>query len=171
MKSRSHANRGKQLERLIDKSNKEYLFGTGLMKNYIASVHKIPTPVTILKKNKNLLTGFNTRGEFVDYVGTMIGGFSIAFDAKETKGKSLPLANIHESQYKFLSTWYSLGAVTFLVVHFTDLDEYYRIDFKELREAWNNKESGKRGCKSIRHDSLKNRLVVKDGILHYMEGL
>ena len=169
MRKTTYANRGMKLEKLIDESNKAYLFGTGLQRNYIASVHKVPTPTKILNKKKGIVTGYNTRGEFVDYVGTMIGGFSLAFDAKETKQKSLPLANIHESQYKFLSTWYSLGAITFLVVHFSELDEYYRIDFKELRDAWNNALEG--GRKSIPASSLKNRIIVKDGILHYMEGL
>lgn len=169
MSNSIYANRGMNLEKLIDKSNKEYLFGTGITKNYVASVHKIPTPVKILSNKKGMVKGFVTNGELVDYIGTMIGGFSIAFDAKETKGKSLPLKNIHESQYEFLKKWYSLGAATFLIVHFTELDEYYRIDFNQLRDAFERASEG--GRKSISHEELKNRLILKNGILYYMEGL
>ena len=169
-KSRSHANRGMQLEKKIDKANKMYAIGGGFIrKTYVASVHKVPTNVKIMSVNGPRVTGVKQHGEMVDYVGVMLGGHAIAFDAKETKGKSLPLANLHEHQYEFLERWYNLGATTFLVVYFKDEDKYFRLPFKKLQEAWKRAENG--GRKSIPLSEFENELIYMDGILYYLEGL
>ena len=169
MKNKKYANRGMQLEKKIDKANKEYLKGEGIQRTYVASIHKIPTPVQITKDNGKSITGFKKRGELVDYIGTLLGGHAIAFDAKETKGKSLPLANIHESQFKFLETWFNYGATTFLIVHFSGEDKYYRLDFKTLSAYWKGALNGSR--KSIPISAFENELIYQNGILYYLEGL
>ena len=169
MKKTSYKNRGMELEKKIDIANKMYSIGHGLKRTYVASVHKIPTNVQITKELPGKVIGFKKKGELVDYVGTLLGGHAIAFDAKQTKGKSLPLSNLHDHQYEFLKTWYNLGATTFLIVYFSEEDKYYRLPFKDLRNAWEGAQNG--GRKSIPLKDFEIELIYYNGILNYLEGL
>ena len=134
-----------------------------------SSILKIPTPVKITKRTGGLISGFVERGYLVDYIGTISGGHSIAFDAKETKGKSLPLKNIHEHQMQMMEDWHNFGATTFLIVYFKDLDEYFRLPFEVLTECWWEAEEG--GSKSIPIDTFRNHGVLinkNNGLLDYL---
>lgn len=136
-KKRSYANRGMQLEREIDVSNKAYeRKGVGLIK-------KLPTPVHIHSTRGSRVSGVLQKGELVDYIG-MSQGVAIAFDAKQTRGKSLPLSNIPSHQYKFLKGWHNNGGVAFLIVRFTDERKTFFYPFKRIKywkEAQNKRKS------------------------------
>ncbi|EON71793.1 Holliday junction resolvase RecU [Lysinibacillus sphaericus] len=93
--SRSHANRGKFLENLIEGTNNQY------RNSDYADVRKIPTPVKILEVIGNVVKGNLERPTWVDYSG-VFKGQAIVFDAKETKIKNFPLKNLTKGQYELL---------------------------------------------------------------------
>lgn len=163
--SRSHANRGAVLERLIDMTNKQY------RNKGVADIRKIPTPVQITGNNRGRITGFVTKGEWVDYSG-IHNGRAILFDAKETSSRtSYPLDSVSEHQYKLLKSWHEKGAQAFLLVSFTKRDEVYRLPFKMLETYWEGAKKG--GRKSIPYpfffmncDWIKSE---KGYVLHYLK--
>lgn len=55
--SRSHANRGAQLERLVDMTNNQY------RNKGVADIRKVPTPVKITGHQGNKVTGHTQKGE------------------------------------------------------------------------------------------------------------
>lgn len=78
-----------------------------------ALILKVPTPIVMTAK------GLIAQQSTVDYVGTLSGGMSIDFDAKETTNKtSFPLANIKQHQLIYLDFKFSLGSIAFLFIHF-----------------------------------------------------
>lgn len=145
--NRAKANLGKQLERLIDVSNNQY------RNSGVADIRKVPTPVQITGNNRGNVTGYVTKGEWVDYVG-VYDGRTIVFDAKETSSTtSFPLSNISDHQYDLLKSWHQKGAAAFLIVSFVKIhEEIYMLPFKELQSWWEQAESG--GRKSIPHQSF-----------------
>lgn len=165
--SRTHANRGAGLERLIDLTNQQY------RNKGVADVRKIPTPVQIQSNVRGKVTGYITKGEWVDYSGVH-DGRAIAFDAKETSSKtSFPLDNISEHQYELLKSWHQKGAQSFLLVSFTKLDEVYLLPFKLLEVYWEDARKG--GRKSIPHPFffMNCDLVKSDNgyVLHYLKSV
>lgn len=165
--SRSHANRGAGLERLIDLTNQQY------RNKGVADIRKIPTPVQIQSNVKGKITGYTQKPEWVDYSGVH-DGRAIVFDAKETSSKtSFPLENISEHQYELLKSRHQKGAQSFLLVSFTKLDEVYLLPFKLLEVYW--EEARKGGRKSIPHvvfvtecDLVKSE---KGYVLHYLKSI
>lgn len=114
--SRSHANRGAVLEKLIDMTNQQY------RNKGIADIRKIPTPVQITGNNRGRVTGYTMKGEWVDYSGVW-DGRPVIFDAKETSSRtSFLLENISGHQYELLKSWRQKGAWVFLLVSFTEHD-------------------------------------------------
>lgn len=163
--SRSHANRGAVLERLVDMTNTQY------RNKGVADIRKVPTPVQILKHHGRTVTGYTQKGEWVDYVG-ISNGRTIVFDAKETSSRtSFPLENISDHQYELLKSWHQKGAQAFLLVSFTKLDEIYLLPFKLLETYW--KDAKKGGRKSIPHTEFTlqcDRVKSDKGyVLHYLK--
>lgn len=162
--SRSHANRGAILERLLDMTNKQYL------NKGVADIRKIPTPVKIMKHNGKSVTGYTQKGEWVDYVG-VTNGRSIIFDAKETRENTrFPLDNLSSHQFDILKSWHEKGAHAFLLVSFVKKDEVYLLPFKQLQKAWTGFLGN--GRKSIPYDEfVLNCDLVKSGrgyVLDYL---
>lgn len=163
--SRSHANRGAVLERLIDMTNTQY------RNKGVADIRKIPTPVQITGNNKGRISGFVTKGEWVDYVGVH-SGKTIVSDAKETSIRtSFPLDNISEHQFQLLSSWHEQGSLAFLLVRFTKHDEVYLLPFKMLASYWKDARNG--GRKSIPYQEfvLNCDLIKSENgyVLHYLK--
>lgn len=163
--SRSHANRGAVLERLIDMTNKQY------RNNGVADIRKIPTPVQITGNNKGRISGFVTKGEWVDYSG-IHDGRAILFDAKETSNRtSFPLNNITDHQYELLKSWHEKGAQAFLLVSFAKHDEVYQLPFRMLETYWEGAKNG--GRKSIPYGDFVTECDLvkseKGYVLHYLK--
>lgn len=76
-------------------------------------------------------TGFWDKKSTVDFVG-FCGVKGIAFDAKQTKGKNLPLKNIEKHQIEYMIKVKKQGHAAFILVYFSDLDRYFRLDITEL---------------------------------------
>lgn len=125
MKRSTYANRGKQLETLVELSCKVY------KNKKIAFIDKVPTPwnVSYNRKTKQARNVFPEKKGTVDFVGHGSDGVYIGFDAKETKGKSMPLSNVQAHQLNHLKNVQTYGGHAFLVIYFSDLEEYYRLPF------------------------------------------
>lgn len=165
--SRTHANRGAQLERLIDLTNQQY------RNKGFADIRKIPTPVQIQSNRAGKVTGYTMKPEWVDYSGVH-DGRAIVFDAKETSSKtSFPLENISEHQYELLKSWHQKGAHSFLLVSFTKLNEVYLLPFKLLEVYWEDARKG--GRKSIPYVVFVTECdLIKSNngyVLHYLKSV
>lgn len=139
----SYANRGKSLENLINYQNQIYKL------RKLAVVHNIPVEHKTYQGN----SWFNGLS-IVDYVG-LARGEAIAFDAKMTGNKNLPLANIPDHQIKFLRDWQDQGGTSFLIVEFTLVSEIYRLPSCLLEEAIEIADKG--GRKSISLKAFRER--------------
>lgn len=119
----NYANRGMNLEELINQSNEYYLSMN------MAVIYKKPTPIQIIEskfgKNERLITkAFFQAPSTLDYNGIYKGRY-IDFDAKETQNKTaFPLQNLHEHQYKHMKKVIEHGGISFLIIYINS-DVFY----------------------------------------------
>ncbi|MDD2208012.1 MAG: Holliday junction resolvase RecU [Bacilli bacterium] len=143
----NYANRGMDLEALVNEANKFYEI------NDIAIIYKKPTPVNITKvkyeNNKVLTKGQLKSKSSLDYVGVYKGKY-LDFDAKSTLSKtSFPLSNISNHQIKHIKNVLKHGGLTFLIIEINN--EIYLFKGETLIEFINNNER-----KSIPYKEIKN---------------
>ncbi len=119
----SHANRGMDLEEVINETNDYYL------SNDIALIYKKPTPIgidkVIFENNSNIITrAFFKEPSTLDYNGLYKGRY-IEFDAKETTSKtSFPLQNIHPHQIRHIKRVIKHNGIAFLIIRIMNIDYY-----------------------------------------------
>lgn len=112
----NYANRGMNLEELLNQSNEYYLAED------IAVIYKKPTPITISEVKYGECERVITKAYFrtpstLDYNGIYKGSY-LDFDAKETKNTtSFPLNNIHEHQIKHMESVIRHGGISFLIIY------------------------------------------------------
>ena len=134
-KTITHANRGMDLEELINDSNNFYL------EENIAVIHKKPTPITIVDASFDSHGRVITKAYFkepstLDYNGLYKGKY-IDFDAKSTQNKtSFPLNNLHEHQYNHMVSIINHGGIAFLIISMNG--NYYYLDGKDIIDFINN---------------------------------
>ena len=117
----NHANRGMDLENIIDVANNYYI---SIKKAFI---YKKPTPIGIVKvnyeKGKKIEEAYFKTQSTLDFNG-IYNGYYIEFDAKETKNKtSFPLNNVHPHQITHIENIYNQGGIVFLLIMINN--EYY----------------------------------------------
>jgi len=130
--NKDYANRGMNLETLINDTNQYYLdLNT-------ANIHKKPTPITIVKvdypsRDKAKITeAYFKIPSTTDYNG-VYRGKAIDFEAKECKSKtSFPLALIHPHQIKHLDNVLFHQAIAFILLRFTCFDEIFYIEARKV---------------------------------------
>ena len=160
--------RGSTLEELINRTNKQYF------EDDLAVIQKLPTaikPVELDSERGVITLAYFDEQSTVDYMGN-VQGIPICFDAKETGKKNLPIANIHEHQMTFMEKFIHQGGLSFILVHFTDYDRYFILDFETLKRYWDEAKAG--GRKSIPLDAFDEELEIfrhKRYLIHYLEGL
>lgn len=138
LNTRSHSNRGMNLENDLNDTNNYYLI------NDIAIIHKKPTPITINKVDYKSRTDavikeahFKTPST-TDYNGIYKGKY-IDFEAKETKSEtSFPINNIHKHQIDHLIKIENHGGIGFIIIRFSKLNRTYLLFLKELINFMNN---------------------------------
>lgn len=162
--NRAKANLGKAFERMIDMTNNKY------RNKGIADIRKVPTPVQITSNVRGKITGYTTKGEWVDYVG-IYNGRTIVFDAKEVSVDRLPLDNIARHQFDLLKSWHDKGAKAFLLVHFKKRRETFLLPFTLLNEYYIDYLGD--GRKSIPYSMFYEQcemVIAKEGFLvHYLQ--
>ncbi len=164
---RTRGKRGDLLEEIILYSNDYYL------KHGIARIDKAATPVKVVEiDGKGLITkAFFEKKATVDFYG-IAQGIYICFDAKESNLHNFPLKNIHQHQIEYMADVEKQGGLTFLIVHFKLVNEYYILPY-ELLKTYNDA-AKKGGRKSIPYEEMLPELQIKTiagGILDYLSTL
>ncbi|MCL2851707.1 MAG: Holliday junction resolvase RecU [Defluviitaleaceae bacterium] len=160
--------RGSTFEEMVNLTNDAYR-AKGL-----AIIQKVPTPITPVRLNKStraIEVAYFEKKSTVDYIGA-VQGIPVAFDAKETTRKSLPLQNIHEHQIEFMRDFQRQDGVAFLLVRFAIADRVFLLPFDQLYSCWSRAQGG--GRKSIPLSAFDEELVAhgKSGaMVHYLEPL
>ncbi len=128
----NYKNRGMFLESIINKTIVVYA------KNNVGIFHKKSLPIIFskikregqsLKVEKGRVTAKST----TDYYGIFQGKF-VAFEAKSTKLKSLPLANIKEHQSRYLKQIHLHGGISFYIISYSTYNEFFLIEFIAMEE-------------------------------------
>jgi len=136
--SKPSTKRGMNLEEDLNLTNQYYLDLD------MANIHKKPTPITIVKvdypiRSKSKITeAYFKIPSTTDYNG-VYKHRAIDFEAKETQSKtSFTLSNIHLHQIQHMESVAKHGAISFLIIRFTSLDETYLLYIDKFIEFTNN---------------------------------
>ncbi|MCI5500758.1 MAG: Holliday junction resolvase RecU [Lachnospiraceae bacterium] len=160
--------RGSVLEEAINMTNERY------RQEHLALVQKIPTPITPIefdKENRHITLAYFEQKSTVDYIGN-VQGIPVCFDAKECATDTFPLQNIHEHQIKFMEDFEGQDGVAFLIIYFSQRDEYYYVPFKDVKFFWDRAASG--GRKSFKIEELDKRYIIKvtnQIFIHYLDAV
>lgn len=125
----NYANRGMDLENLLNQSNEYYL------ETNRAVIYKKPTPITISEvkygnKERVITKAYFRTPSTLDYNGIYKGKY-IDYDAKETKNKtSFPLANLHHHQLLHIKRIIEHGGISFLIIYMNG--SVYYLDGKDI---------------------------------------
>lgn len=123
--------RGSTLEEFINRTNEKYA------EHGLALIQKVPTPITpinIDKATRHITLAYFDQKSTVDYIGA-VQGIPVCFDAKECAVKTFPLQNIHPHQIKFMEEFEQQGGISFIIVHYTALDEMYYVPFTDVKKS------------------------------------
>lgn len=164
---RTRGLRGSDLEDLIHETI-EYYRSQGL-----ARIDKIATPVKVIDIDGQgtITKAFFEKKSTVDFMG-IIQGVGVAFDAKETGLKSLPLSNIHEHQLEFMEDITKQSGLAFIIVHFKFCEEYYLLPYESIIKHVHASRNGSR--KSISYDDMDPALkieIIRGNILNFLPTL
>lgn len=149
--------RGSTLEEYINLTNEKYT------ENGLALIQKIPTPITpinIDKESRHITLAYFEQKSTVDYIGA-VQGIPVCFDAKECRTDTFPLQNIHPHQIRFMEQFEHQNGISFLVIFYSERDEFYYLRHEKLMEFWNRAEEG--GRKSFRYEELEPEFFMHSG--------
>ena len=138
------------LEEDITLSNQYYL------SHDIAVIYKKPTPIQIVKVNyprreaAKIVEAYYKTPSTTDYNGLYRGKY-VDFEAKETKVKTFPFANISKHQIDHLQKIINHGGIAFVIIAFTSLNEVYLIDASHIINDYYHSQR-----KSITYEKIKN---------------
>ncbi len=128
--------RGMTLENDINVTNTWYLDQDQ------AVIHKKPTPVTIVKVDypkrsaARITEAYFKLPSTTDYNGIYKGRY-LDFEAKECASRtSFPFKSIHPHQIRHLDAVLRHGAIAFLIVRFTVMNETYYVDAGTFIQYW-----------------------------------
>lgn len=144
------AHRGMSLEEDISLSNQYYL------SHDIAVIYKKPTPIQIVKvdyprrESAKIVEAYYKTPSTTDYNGIYRGRY-IDFEAKETKVKTFPFANISKHQIDHLQKIINHGGIAFVIIAFTSLNEVYLIDASHMINDYYHSQR-----KSITYQKIKD---------------
>lgn len=160
--------RGSTLEELVNRTNETY------REQGLALIQKIPTPITpidIDKESRHITLAYFDQKSTVDYIGA-VQGIPVCFDAKECRTDTFALANVHEHQISFMRDFEAQRGIAFLLIFYSERNEFYYMRFEELSRFVQRAESG--GIKRIHFEELDPRffLPTKRGVLvSYLDGI
>jgi recombination protein U len=153
--SSSAANRGMELEKIINESNVFY------NENDIALITKRPTPINVIKvdysSNARIVDAYFEKQSTTDYNGIYRGRY-IDFEAKSCRNRtSFPLSNIFTHQINHLQKVIKQGGIAFFIIWLVLIDETYLVPADRLLEFQSNKTR-----KSITINELKKMGILID---------
>jgi recombination protein U len=151
-KPTNHANKGMGLEKLIEAANTQY------EARGMASIKKVSTPWTVIRKGPRIVNAFPSGPSTVDFMGD-IQGESICFEAKKTELKtSFPLSNFEDHQIEFMRNW---KGIKFAIIEFEAHNKVFILPWEHLVMWW---DGGER--KSIPYEFFQQSRLIqqRDGI-------
>lgn len=163
---KSRGLRGSALEEIINLTNDKYL------SQNLALIQKIPTPIKpieISKETRHITLAYFEKKSTVDYIGA-VQGIPVCFDAKECAKDTFSLQNIHEHQLEFMNNFEKQGGIAFVLIYFSDKDEYYYLKLSVINEYFENVKKGKPA--NIKYKDLDENYFInkKQGLyIHYLE--
>lgn len=149
-----YKNRGAFLEKVIEKSNNQYL------ERGLALIDKIPTPMS---GNTRKNTFRYTKKSTVDFTGVTQGQF-VSFDAKQCNTPRFEFGRLQEHQESYLKNAHKQKGLSFILILFSKENELYKLTISEYEYL---KENMKR--KSIPLDWFrenKTQIKSKNGIYY-----
>lgn len=162
----SASNRGMTLEQELNDTNLYY------RNNNIAVIYKKPTPITINKvdfkdrKNAVIKEAHFKIPSTTDYNGIYKGKY-IDFEAKETRNKYFPLANIHKHQIEHLKKIRDCGGIGFIIVRFIIKNKTYLLEIDKIENFLDNNTR-----KSIPEEYfINNGYLINQGYNPYLDYL
>ena len=128
---------------------------------------KTPEPMKPIKpmgKNGQFLACYTKRAQ-ADFCGTMKGGRSIRFEAKQTYSDRFERRRVKEEQMNDLREHERLGALCFVLLCFGN-DRFYRV-------PWNTWENMKEifGRLYVTESDIKEYRIPYEGTIRILEGL
>lgn len=163
---KSRGLRGSALEEMINITNEKYL------SQNLALVQKIPTPIKpieISKETRHITLAYFEKKSTVDYIGA-VQGIPVCFDAKECAKDTFSLQNIHEHQLEFMNNFEKQGGIAFVLIYYTDRDEYYYLKLSVINEYFEKVKKG--NPNNIKYKDLDRDYFInkKNGLyIHYLE--
>lgn len=148
--------RGSTFEELINHTHEMY------RKSGLALIQKVPTPITPIEMDKShghITLAYFDKKSTVDFIGA-VQGIPVCFDAKECKEDRFPLANIHPHQMDFMEDFEKQKGAAFFLIHFTNVDIFYYLRYREAKRFWDRALEG--GRKSFRRDELSPEYFFKE---------
>jgi len=146
------ANKGKALEELIKYQNKLYAV------RKFANIQKISTPWKVIRNGKDIISAHPEEKSTLDFRGTVKGGISVSFDAKESEvEQGLPLKYIEPHQIEYMRFALELEEKTFILCYIKPLDRYFIISGWIVVGCWDEwqQNKGKRGYNTIPTEAMK----------------
>jgi len=138
------ANRGMNLEKMINQTNEFY------RNNDIAIIHKKPIPIQIVnvdykqRSAAKIVEAYYKLPSTTDYNGIYQSRY-IDFEAKETKNKtSFPIKNIHEHQVHHLEQCAKHGGIAFIIIYFSSLDRLFFLDQKYVSQYYQRSKNARK---------------------------
>lgn len=146
------ANKGKALEELIKYQNQLY------KARKVANIQKISTPWKVIRRGKDIVSAYPEEKSTLDFRGTVKGGQSVSFDAKESEvEQGLPLKHIEPHQVDYIRLALELSEKTFILCYIKPLDSHFIIDGAEVVQYWDRwqENKGKRGYNMIPTEAMR----------------
>jgi recombination protein U len=160
--------RGSTLEELINFTNEKY------QKSGLALIQKIPTPITpikIDKETRHITLAYFDQKSTVDYIG-VVQGIPVCFDAKESAADTFPLQNIHQHQIDFMSEFEKQDGVAFIILFFSQRNEFYYLPFCDIIKFWKRGQDGGRKSFTYSEINAEYQIHAAPGLtVHYLEPL
>ncbi|UXS61015.1 Holliday junction resolvase RecU [Staphylococcus ureilyticus] len=128
MSNTIYKNRGVFLEKVIEKSNNQYL------ERDLALIDKIPTPMT---GNTRKNTFRYTKKSTVDFTGVSQGQF-VCFDAKQCSVPRFEFSRLQPHQESYLKHAHKQKGLAFILILFTKENELYKLTISEYVYLKNN---------------------------------
>lgn len=149
IRGRQNRANGKIFENLIEASCELYnLRGA-------AFIEKTPEPMKIVgvfNQLKGIFKAVFEKRAQPDFKGTLAGGRSVVFDAKETDSDKIQQSAVTSEQEKDLNKHEALGALCFILVSF-GFQSFYRVPWtvwKGMRELFGHKSANEKELEKYR---------------------
>lgn len=122
-------NRGMYIEELINKTISYY------EANNLCHIEKRNLPIKIISKKETKIEGHLNKKSFTDFFG-IIDGKYVDFETKQTNGNNFSLNMIKDHQIKHIIRINNFGGISFIILHFFDLNKTYLLPSKLLENAY-----------------------------------